>query len=141
MMSNDTTSVTKARRSSVNTPRGLQDTVAQPPVAALVYLLDHDYKEVCLEALHLLPPRFFRSELRDRLRWKETPQCYIPAVEGYTAPFVKTGFEVLRSDHFCWVPHFAGKLKTALFIWMSPVLKKIARSRAMRSLVVARKPY
>ena len=124
----------------MNTPRGLQDTVAQPPVAALVYLLDHDYKEVCLEALHLLPPRFFRSELRDRLRWKETPQCYIPSLEEYTAPFVKTGFEVLRSEHFCWVPHSAGKFKTALFIRMSPVLNKIAKSRAMRSLVFARKP-
>jgi len=83
----------------------------------------------------------FRSELRNRLRWKKTPQCYIPSLEEYTAPFVKTGFEVLRSEHFCWVPHSAGKLKTVLFIRMSPVLNTIAKSRAMRSLVVARKPY
>jgi SAM-dependent methyltransferase len=83
----------------------------------------------------------FRSELRNRLRWKKTPQCYIPSLEEYTAPFAKTGFEVLRSEHFCWVPHSAGKFETALFIRMSPVLNKIARSRAMRSLVVARKHY
>jgi len=84
---------------------------------------------------------FFRSELKNRLRWKKKLECYIPSLEEYTAPFVKAGFEVLRSEHFCWVPHSAGNIKTAFFIRMSPVLNKIARSRAMRSLVVARKPY
>jgi len=84
---------------------------------------------------------FFRSELRNRFRWKKKLECYIPSLEEYTAPFVKAGFEVLRSEHFCWVPHSAGKFKTALSIRTSPVLNKIARSRAMRSLVVARKPY
>jgi SAM-dependent methyltransferase len=84
---------------------------------------------------------FFRSELKNRLRWKKKLECYIPSLEEYTAPFVKAGFEVLRSEHFCWVPHSAGKFRTALFIRMSPVLNKIARSRAMRCLVVARKPY
>jgi SAM-dependent methyltransferase len=84
---------------------------------------------------------FFRSELRNRLRWKKKLECYIPSLEEYTAPFVKAGFELLRSEHFCWVPHSAGKFKTAFFIRMSPVLNKIARSRAMRSLVVTRKPY
>ena len=84
---------------------------------------------------------FFRSELRNRFRWKKKLECYIPSLEEYTAPFVKAGFEVLRSEHFCWVPHSAGKFRAALLVWMSPVLNKIARSRAMRSLVVARKPY
>src|SRR6266700_8381659 len=83
---------------------------------------------------------FFRSELRNRLRWKKKPQCYIPALEEYTAPFVRAGFEVLRSEHFCWVPHSAGKFMTGLFSQISPALNKIAMSHAMRSLVVSRKP-
>jgi SAM-dependent methyltransferase len=82
----------------------------------------------------------FRSELRNRLRWKKKPQCYIPSLEEYTEPFVRAGFEVLRSEHFCWVPHSAGKFMTGLFSQISPALNKIARSRAMRSLVVSRKP-
>ncbi len=83
---------------------------------------------------------FFRSELRNRFRWKKKPQCYIPSLEEYTAPFVRAGFEVLRSEHFCWVPHSAGKFMTGLLARVSPVLNTIARSRAMRSLVVSRKP-
>jgi SAM-dependent methyltransferase len=83
---------------------------------------------------------FFRSELKNRLRWKKKLECYIPSLEEYTAPFVKVGFEVLRSEHFCWVPHSAGKFMTELFSRMSPALNKITKSRAMRSLVVSRKP-
>ena len=83
---------------------------------------------------------FFRTELRNRLRWKKELECYIPSLEEYTAPFVTAGFEVLRSEHFCWVPHSAGKFMTGLFTRLSPALNKIARSRAMRSLVVTRKP-
>ncbi len=83
---------------------------------------------------------FFRSELRNRFRWKKKPQCYIPSLEEYTAPFVRAGFEVLRSEHFCWVPHSAGKFMTGLFSQISPALNKIAMSHAMRSLVVSRKP-
>jgi SAM-dependent methyltransferase len=82
----------------------------------------------------------FRSELRNRIRWKKKPQCYIPSLEEYTEPFVRAGFEVLRSEHFCWIPHSAGELMTGLLTRMSPVLNTIARSRAMRSLVVSRKP-
>ena len=82
----------------------------------------------------------FRTELRNRLRWKKRLECYIPSLEEYTAPFVTGGFEVLRSEHFCWVPHSAGKFMTGLFTRLSPALNKIARSRAMRSLVVSRKP-
>jgi SAM-dependent methyltransferase len=82
----------------------------------------------------------FRSELRNRIRRKKKPQCYIPSLEEYTEPFVRVGFEVLRSEHFCWVPHSAGELMTGLLARMSPVLNTIAKSRAMRSLVVSRKP-
>jgi len=83
---------------------------------------------------------FFRSDLRNRLRWKKQQQCYVPSLEEYTAPFVKAGFEVLRREHFCWIPHSAGGLKCLLFRELSPLLNAVAKSRAMRSLVVARKP-
>jgi SAM-dependent methyltransferase len=82
----------------------------------------------------------FRSDLKNRFRWKKEPQCYVPSLEEYTAPFAKAGFEVLRNEHFCWVPHSAGQLMTSLLLRISPALNKIARSRAMRSLVVSRKP-
>ena len=83
---------------------------------------------------------FFRSDLRNRLRWKKQKQCYVPSLEEYAAPFVKAGFEVLRKEHFCWIPHSAGGLKCLLFRGLSPLLNAVAKSRAMRSLVISRKP-
>jgi len=82
----------------------------------------------------------FRSDLRNRFRRNKEEQCYVPSLEEYTAPFLKAGFEVLRSEHFCWVPHSAGPLMAGLLRTLSPILDVVARSRAMRSLVVARKP-
>ena len=82
----------------------------------------------------------FRSDLRNRLRWKKEKQCYVPPLEEYAAPFAKAGFEILRREHFCWVPHSAGKFMTGFFSQMSPILNRLANSRAMRSLVVSRKP-
>ncbi len=83
---------------------------------------------------------FFRSDLRNRFRLRKEKQCYVPSLEEYAAPFVRAGFEVLRKEHFCWIPHSSGRLRCYLLRTMSPVLNKIARSRAMRSLVVTRKP-
>ena len=82
----------------------------------------------------------FRSDLRNRLRRKKEKQCYVPSLEEYAAPFVKEGFELLRTEHFCWVPHSAGPVMAGVFRTLSPILNTVARSRAMRSLVVARKP-
>ena len=82
----------------------------------------------------------FRSDLRNRLRWKKQQQCYVPSLEEYAAPFAKAGFEVLRREHFCWVPHSAGELMCRFFRELSPLLNTVAQSRAMRSLVVSRKP-
>ena len=81
----------------------------------------------------------FRSDLRNRLRRQKEKQCYVPSLEEYAAPFVKEGFELLRQEHFCWVPHSAGPVMAGVFRTLSPVLNTVARSRAMRSLVVARK--
>jgi SAM-dependent methyltransferase len=82
----------------------------------------------------------FRSDLRNKLRRKKEKQCYVPSLEEYAAPFVKEGFELLRTEHFCWVPHSAGPVMAGLLRTLSPILNTVARSRAMRSLVVARKP-
>ena len=83
---------------------------------------------------------FFRSDLRNRLRWHKQEQCYVPSLEEYAAPFAKTGFEVLRKEHFCWIPHSAGGLRFRLLRALSPLLNAVVKSWAMRSLVVARKP-
>jgi SAM-dependent methyltransferase len=82
----------------------------------------------------------FRSDLRNRLRRKKEVQCYVPSLEEYAAPFVKEGFELLRREHFCWVPHSAGRFMAGVLRTLSPILNTVARSRAMRSLVVAKKP-
>ena len=82
----------------------------------------------------------FRSDLRNKLCRKKEKQCYVPSLEEYAAPFVKEGFELLRRDHFCWVPHSAGPVMAGVLRTLSPILNTVARSRAMRSLVVARKP-
>lgn len=82
----------------------------------------------------------FRSDLRERLRWNKKEQCYVPSLEEYAAPFAKAGFEILRREHFCWVPHSAGELRLGVMRALSPLLNILAKSRAMRSLVVARKP-
>lgn len=84
----------------------------------------------------------FRSALKDKFRDRKDreEECYLPSLEEYTEPFSQAGFEVLRSEHFCWIPHSAGRLMTGLLRPLSPMLSRIARSRAMRSLVVAKKP-
>jgi SAM-dependent methyltransferase len=83
---------------------------------------------------------FFRSDLKNRFRRHKEEECYIPTLEEYAAPFERSGFEVLRAEHFCWVPHSSGKFMCRLLSGMSPILSFVARSRAMRSLVVSRKP-
>jgi SAM-dependent methyltransferase len=84
----------------------------------------------------------FRSALKNKLRRKKKreEECYVPSLEEYTTPFAQAGFEVSRSEHFCWIPHSAGRFLTRLLHWLSPALSTVAGSRAMRSLVVAQKP-
>jgi SAM-dependent methyltransferase len=84
----------------------------------------------------------FRSTLKNKLGGRRPPheECYLPSLEEYTAPFHRLGFEVLRSEHFCWIAHSGGRLMTGVLRSLSAVLNVVARSRAMRSLVVARKP-
>ena len=84
----------------------------------------------------------FRSELKNKLRGKKEQgeECYVPSLEEYTAPFQQAGFEVSRSEHFCWIPHSAGRFMTGLLRSLSPILSIVTGSRAMRSLVVVKKP-
>jgi SAM-dependent methyltransferase len=82
----------------------------------------------------------FRSDLKNRFRREKEEECYVPSLEEYTAPFMKTGFEVLRSEHFCWIPHSSGQFMCRFFSVATPLLNAMAKSRAMRSLVVCRKP-
>jgi SAM-dependent methyltransferase len=82
----------------------------------------------------------FRSDLKNKFRRQKEEECYVPSLEEYAAPFQTAGFELLRKKHFCWIPHSAGKAMCQFFSLVSPVLSAIAPSRAMRSLVVARKP-
>ena len=82
----------------------------------------------------------FRSDLKNHFRRQKEKQCYVPSLQEYTEPFVQEGFEVLRREHFCWVPHSAGRFMAGVLRTLSPILNTVARSRAMRSLVVAKKP-
>jgi SAM-dependent methyltransferase len=80
----------------------------------------------------------FRSWLRDRLH-KVKASYYLPSLNEYAYPFASSGFEILRKDNFCWIPHSAGKSLTAIMRSMTPLLNRIGRRHAMRSLVISRK--
>lgn len=83
----------------------------------------------------------FRSHLRrSRTTPPENPaECYLPSLEEYTSPFQNAGFEILKKGNFCWIPHSATPALTLSCRAASPFLNLVARSRAMRSLVIARK--
>lgn len=79
----------------------------------------------------------FRSHLKGTA---ETPEeRYLPSLEEYAAPFEKVGFQMMVKDHFCWVPHSAGPALTTICRLLTPLLDATVRSRAMRSLVIAKR--
>lgn len=79
----------------------------------------------------------FRSHLK---RSAEDPaECYLPSLEEYASPFKVARFEIIAKKNFCWIPHSAGHALTLGCRLLSPLLNLVAPSRAMRSLVVARK--
>jgi ubiquinone/menaquinone biosynthesis C-methylase UbiE len=82
----------------------------------------------------------FRSRLKNIFRRVNKEEHYLPSLSEYAAPFEKVGFEVLRKEHFCWIPHSAGKLLCRVMQALSPILGAIAPTCAMRSLVVVRRP-
>src|SRR5579859_967556 len=80
----------------------------------------------------------FRTHLK---RTVEDPsESYLPSLERYADPFKSAGFEVMTKEKFCWIPHSAGSALTLACRIASPFLNLVVRSRAMRSLVIGRKP-
>jgi SAM-dependent methyltransferase len=84
----------------------------------------------------------FRSALKSRLNGDDQnkPEYYLPSLDEYALPFAQSGFEVVRKEHFCWIPHSSGAVMCRILGLLSPVLDMLARSHAMRSLVLGRKP-
>lgn len=82
---------------------------------------------------------FFRSRKHD-LQTKPKEEHYLPSLDEYASPFPKAGLKILRKENFCWIPHSSSKGLFLLCRAASPVLNLLARSRAMRSLVVAQRP-
>jgi SAM-dependent methyltransferase len=80
----------------------------------------------------------FRSHLWGPTRPPE--DTYLPSLDEYARPFEHAGFAIKRKDHFCWIPHSAGRLLTGIGRTLTPILNATLRSRAMRSVVVATKP-
>jgi len=80
----------------------------------------------------------FRSRLRNLLT-KPPESTHIPSLDEYAHPFAVAGLEILRKENFCWIPHSAGPLLTAVVRFMTPLLNGLGRRYAMRSLVISRK--
>jgi len=81
----------------------------------------------------------FRSRIQDKLT-KDAAAYRLPSLSEYARPFSSAGFEILRTNNFCWIPHSAGRTLTTVMKAASPVLNAIVPNRAMRSLVISRKP-
>jgi len=80
----------------------------------------------------------FRSRLKGSV--EDPTECYLPSLEEYAAPFKTAGFEILEKGNFCWIPHSASFALTQLCRVAGPILSFVAPGRAMRSLVIGRKP-
>jgi SAM-dependent methyltransferase len=79
----------------------------------------------------------FRSNFKRSVQ--DPTERYIPSLEEYASPFKTAGFEIIMKRNFCWIPHSAGRALTVCCRLLSPLLNLVVPSRAMRSLVVARK--
>lgn len=121
----------------VNTFRYCHRFTRQQDCAADIYrLLRPGGVSIMIDMNNRFPA--FRSRLKgENLKSIEN---YLPTLEEYTSPFRNAGFEVVRAGNFCWIPHSAGPALTLCCRLLSPFLNLVARSRAMRSLVLARKP-
>jgi len=82
----------------------------------------------------------FRSRFRERLTKQDEQATLLPTLDEYARPFSSAGFEILKKENFCWIPHSAGAGLTAAMKGLTPILNILAPSRAMRSLVISRKP-
>ncbi len=80
----------------------------------------------------------FRSKLKHTV--EDPAEAYLPTLDEYASPFKMAGFDLKKKKNFCWIPHSAGRGLTLACRMVGPFLSVVAGSRAMRSLVVARKP-
>ena len=80
----------------------------------------------------------FRSHLKRTV--ESSDATYLPSLDEYAEPFQQSGFEIVSKRHFCWIPHSAGPSLTRVCRMLTPILNVTAPSRAMRSLVIAKKP-
>ena len=83
----------------------------------------------------------FRSRLRDTFTARSKREAYLPSLAEYTEPFAHAGFKILERRNFCWFPHSAGPALVRLLSVLAPVLDVCVPSFAMRSLVVAQRPF
>jgi SAM-dependent methyltransferase len=81
----------------------------------------------------------FRSRFRECLSKQDEKATLLPTLDEYARPFSAAGFEVLKKENFCWIPHSAGPGLTAGMKALTPILNSLAPNRGMRSLVIARK--
>lgn len=80
----------------------------------------------------------FRSRFRE-WRARQDEATFLPTLDEYAHPFSAAGFEILKKQNFCWIPHSAGRGLTTLMRTLTPILNTVARRRAMRSFVICRK--
>lgn len=83
---------------------------------------------------------FFRSKMRNILK-PASMETYVPPLQEYARPFSAAGFEVKEKRNFCWIPHSANRSLLSFCRAISPFLNACCSRWAMRSLVVARKPF
>ncbi len=84
----------------------------------------------------------FRSRMRELMAHQDGTDekaTFLPTLDEYARPFSAAGFEILRKENFCWIPHSAGPRLTATMKTVTPILNILAPSRGMRSLVISRK--
>ena len=105
-------------------------------VAAIFDLLCHGGVCIVIDMNDKFPA--FRTRFHDRLT-KEQSAYYLPTLDEYARPFSSAGFEILKKENFCWVPHSAGPGLTTVMRTLTPLLNALVPKHAMRSLVVARK--
>jgi len=85
---------------------------------------------------------FFRSSMKRGVSEQKNRagEAYLPSLQEYAEPFSKVGFEVLKKGYFCWIPHSSSAMMCGILGAASPLFNLVANSRAMRTLVVAKKP-
>jgi len=64
----------------------------------------------------------------------------LPSLDQYANTLQSVGFKILSKSNFCWIPHSSGRVRYLFFRAITPILDTLIPTRAMRSLIIARKP-